>query len=163
MPGLFARFLALSDPSAARVIVRDCDARLSELEAELVAAWCDSDLPFHVMRDHVLHSELMIGCLWGGRADCGIDMRALMRGYLFDKYGYDQAMLGARLWPLIRNHCLVHDRHYRLEGVRTLPIPGRLENSHLGGGHQNLAAIRQEIARLGIAPIDGLREGPVWQ
>ena len=136
---------------------------MTELEAELVAAWCESELPFHVMRDHVLHSELMIGCLWGGRADCGIDIVALMRDYLFDKYGYDQAMLGAKLWPLIRNHCLVHDRFYRLAGVRTLPIPGQLKNSHLGGGHQDLAAIQQEIAQLGLAPIAELQVGPVWQ
>jgi hypothetical protein len=161
IPGLFARFLALSDPDAACVIVRDCDARLSEIEAELVAAWLESGLPFHVMRDHILHTELMIGCLWGGRADCGIDIMALMRDYLFDKYGYDQAMLGARLWPLIRNHCLMHDRFYRLAGVRSQPIPK--PDSHLGAGYQDLAGIRTELERLGIAPIAGLDEGPVWQ
>lgn len=162
IPGLFARFLPLSDPNVARVIVRDCDARLSKIEADLVAAWCDSGLPFHVMRDHILHSELMIGCLWGGRADCGVDIMALMRDYLFDKYGYDQAMLGAKLWPLIRNHCLMHDGFYRLAGVRSLPIPAK-QGAHLGAGHQDLAGIRKEIELLGIAPIAGLDEGPVWQ
>lgn len=161
IPGLFARFLALSDPNAAYVLVRDCDARLSKLEAELVDAWLESGLPFHAMRDHILHTELMIGCLWGGRADCGIDMMALMRDYLFDKYGYDQAMLGAKLWPLIRNHCLVHDRYYRLAGVRTLPIPGK--DTNLGAGYQDLGRIKQELGQLGIAPIDGLSDGPVWQ
>jgi len=31
-----------------------------------VQQWIDSDYPFHVVRDHVLHNELMIGCLWAG-------------------------------------------------------------------------------------------------
>ena len=56
------------------------------------------------MRDHVLHNELMIGCLWGGRTDCGIDIVDLMRRYFkfgpTAKYGHDQRMLGLMLWPL---------------------------------------------------------------
>ena len=61
--------------------MRDCDARLSAAEADLVRRWIDGGYPFHVVRDHVLHNELMIGCLWAGRTDCGIDIVALMRRY----------------------------------------------------------------------------------
>ena len=57
-------------------------------------------------------------------------------------------MLGLMLWPLIRNRCLVHDRHYRLPGVHTLPL-GECKN-HFGAGHQNLAAVLAEVDRLGI-------------
>ena len=64
-----------------RFLVRDCDARLSAPEADLVRQWINSGYPFHVVRDHALHNELMIGCLWGGRTDCGIDIVALMRRY----------------------------------------------------------------------------------
>jgi hypothetical protein len=161
VPGLFARFQPFSDPAVARFIVRDCDSRLSEAEAGLVAAWVESGLPFHVIRDHVLHTEPMMGGLWGGRTDCGVDFTALTHGYRTNKYGADQAMLAARLWPMIRNHCLVHDRYYRLAGVYTLPIP--IEGTRLGAGRQNLDAIRQDLARLGLAPIAGLDEGPVWR
>jgi hypothetical protein len=75
------------------------------------------------------------------------------------KYGYDQAMLAFKLWPLIRNHALVHDRYYRLAGVHTVPIT----HEKLGAGYQNLASIAKEIARHRIAPISGLDEGAVWQ
>jgi hypothetical protein len=71
------------------------------------------------------------------------------------KYGYDQAMLAFKLWPIIRNHALVHDRHYTLAGVNTIPIA----HERLGAGYQNLDSIRKEIARLGIAPISGLDDG----
>jgi hypothetical protein len=35
--------------------------------------------PFHVVLDHVMHNELMIGCLWAGRTDCGLGIVELMR------------------------------------------------------------------------------------
>lgn len=104
------------------------------------------------MRDHVLHTELMIGCLWGGRTDCGIDIVELMHLYFKEgpnaKYGEDQHMLGQMLWPLIRDRCFVHDKYYRLPGVHTVPL--RAPNSHFGAGYQNLGAVLAEIDRLGV-------------
>jgi tetratricopeptide (TPR) repeat protein len=150
--GLFQRFLVMNDPSVARFLVRDCDSRLSAAEADLVATWIDSGYPFHIVRDHVLHNELMIGGLWAGRSDCGIDIVALMRRYFVRgptaKYGHDQRMLGLMLWPLIRGRCLVHDKYYRLPDVHTIPLPD--PKSHFGAGHQNLAAVLGEVDRLGI-------------
>ena len=154
--GLFQRFLVMNDPGVGRFLVRDCDARLSVAEADLVAQWIDSGRPFHVVRDHVLHNELMIGCTWAGRTDCGIDIVALMRRYFTQgptaKYGHDQRMLGLLLWPLIRDRCLVHDKYYRLAGVDTVPL--RDPASHFGAGHQNLGAVLQEVDRLGIPRLD---------
>ena len=152
--GLFQRFLVMNDPSVGRFLVRDCDARLSAAEADLVRHWIDSDRPFHVVRDHVLHNELMIVCLWAGRTDCGIDIVELMRRYFkltfgpTAKYGHDQIMLGLMLWPLISPYCLVHDKHYRLEGVDTVPLPD--PQSHFGAGHQNMTAVLAEVDRMGI-------------
>jgi hypothetical protein len=159
VPPLCIRFLPLADPAVARFLSRDCDSRLNAVEAGLVAEWTGSGRPFHVIRDHVLHTEPIMGQLWGGRADCGVDIHALIRSFSSSKYGYDQAMLAFKLWPMIRNHALVHDRHYRLAGVHTVPIT----HENLGAGNQNLDAIRGEIQRLGIAPIAGLHEGQVWQ
>jgi tetratricopeptide (TPR) repeat protein len=150
--GLFQRFLVMNDAAVGRFLVRDCDARLSVAEADLVRQWIESDYPFHVVRDHVLHNELMIGCTWAGRTDCGIDIVALMRRYFTlgptAKYGHDQRMLGLMLWPLIRGRSLVHDKYYRLEGVDTVPLPD--PNSHFGAGHQNIDAVLGEVERLGI-------------
>ncbi len=153
--GLFQRFLVMNDRTVGRFLVRDCDARLSTAEADLVRQWIDSDYPFHVIRDHVLHNELMIGCLWAGRTDCGIDIVDLMRRYFTDgpnaKYGHDQRMLGRMLWPLIRDRCLVHDKYYRLAGVHEVGLPD--PKSHFGAGHQNTAAVLKEVEELGIPRI----------
>ncbi len=153
--GLFQRFLVMNDPTVGRFLVRDCDARLSAAEADLVRQWIESGYPFHVVRDHVLHNELMIGCLWGGRTDCGIDIVALMRRYFkfgpTAKYGHDQRMLGLMLWPLIRSRCLVHDKHYRLDGVHTVPLTD--PNSRFGAGYQHLPSVLAEADRLEIPRI----------
>ncbi len=118
----------------------------------MVRQWIDSGHPFHVVRDHVLHNELMIGCLRGGRTDCRIDIVDLMRRYFTfgptAKYGHDQRMLGQMLWPLIRNRCLVHDKHYHLAGVHEIALTD--PQSHFGAGHQNLPAVLQEAEQLGI-------------
>src|SRR5260370_29093910 len=79
--GLVQRFVVMNERTVGRFLVRDCDARLSAAEADLVRQWIDSDCPFHVVRDHVLHNELMIGCTWAGGTDCGIDIVELMRRY----------------------------------------------------------------------------------
>ena len=150
--GLFQRFLVMNDPGVGRFLVRDCDARLSAAEADLVRQWIDSGLPFHVVRDHVLHNELMIGCLWAGRTDTGIDIVDLMRRYFTRgpnaKYGHDQRMLGQMLWPLIRGRCLVQDKYYRLPGLHEAALPD--PKSHFGAGHQNIAAVRKEAEALDI-------------
>jgi hypothetical protein len=150
--GLFQRFLVMNDKSVGRFLVRDCDARVSPAEAELVQRWIDGGYPFHVVRDHVLHNELMIGCLWAGRTDCGIDIVALMKRYFAGaptaKYGHDQRMLGLMLWPLIRNRTLVHDKYYKLPGVHTVPLTD--PQSRFGAGHQNTARVMEEAERLGI-------------
>jgi tetratricopeptide (TPR) repeat protein len=150
--GLFQRFLVMNDRSVGRFLVRDCDARLSEPEADLVRQWIDSGYPFHVVRDHVLHNELMIGCLWAGRTDCGIDIVELMRRYFKfgpnAKYGQDQRMLGLMLWPLIRDRSLVQDKHYHLAGVHEVALTD--PQSHFGAGRQNNAAVLAEVESLGI-------------
>lgn len=150
--GLFQRFLVMNDPTVERFLVRDCDARLSPAEADLVAEWLGSGHPFHVVRDHVLHNELMIGCLWAGRTDCGIDIVELMKRYFVHgptaKYGHDQRMLGLMLWPLIRGRCLVHDKYYRLPGMHTVPL--RDPTSRFGAGHQDMPSVLREVDRLGI-------------
>lgn len=150
--GLFQRFLVMNDRTVGRFLVRDCEARLSAAEADLMRQWIDSGRPFHIVRDHVLHNELIIGCLWGGRTDSGIDIAELMRRYFkfgpTAKYGHDQRMLGQMLWPLIRSHCLMHDKHYRLDGVYTMALTDA--NSCFGAGHQNAAAVLAEAETLNV-------------
>jgi tetratricopeptide (TPR) repeat protein len=153
--GQFQRFLVMNDRSVGRFLIRDCDARLSMPEAKLVQEWIDSGCAFHVVRDHILHNALIMAGLWGGRTDTGIDIVALIQRHFPNgppaTYGEDQRMLAATIWPLIRGHCLVHDKCYCLSGVHQAPLPE--VKSHFGAGHQNVDAVRREAEQLGIARI----------
>jgi hypothetical protein len=154
VPGYFRRFLPLGDPGVNRFMVRDCDSRVSAAEAKLVADWIVSGYPFHVVRDHVLHNDLILAGLWGGRADCDIDVLDLLRRYFSfgptNKYGHDQRMLAMMVWPLIRSHCLVHDRYYRLPGVHTVAFDA---GTHFGAGLQNPTEIMREAKRYGLPQV----------
>ena len=44
--GLFQRFLVMNDRTVGRFLVRDCDARLSAAEADLVRQWIDWAIRF---------------------------------------------------------------------------------------------------------------------
>jgi tetratricopeptide (TPR) repeat protein len=154
VPGYFRRFLPLSDPGVKRFIVRDCDSRVSAAEAKLVADWVTSGYSFHVIRDHILHNDLILAGLWGGRADCDIDVLDLLRRYFrlgpTNKYGHDQRMLATMVWPQIRSHCLVHDKYYRLPGVHTVPLEAGM---HIGASWQNLGDVMQEAKRYGLPQV----------
>lgn len=151
--GQFQRFLVMNDKTVGRFLIRDCDARLSLEEANLVQEWIAGGHAFHVIRDHILHNALIMAGLWGGRTDTGIDVVGLIHN-CFPRgvpatYGEDQRMLASAIWPLIRQRCLVHDRYYTLSGVHEIRPPEL--KGHFGAGHQNAAAVRREAERLGIA------------
>lgn len=151
IPGYFWRFLVMSDPSVERFLCRDCDCRLSADEAWLVHEWLASGHGFHVIRDHLLHSDLMLAGLWGGSPLPGFDVAAEIAGFFkgqtSNAYHQDQRFLGEVLWPRLRSNVLVHDSHYHLDGVATRPITHR-SIDHLGFGHVNNAALDEEARRL---------------
>ena len=62
------RFLASDDPSVDWFVCRDTDCRLNCQEFIAVEEWLKSGRPFHVMRDHVYHIDLILAGMWGGRA-----------------------------------------------------------------------------------------------
>ena len=64
-PGMFWRFYAISDPDAEFVIFRDTDCRLTNREAQAVGEWTRTDKCLHIMRDHPMHTEPIMGGMWG--------------------------------------------------------------------------------------------------
>lgn len=109
--GLYWRFSASDDPEIDRFLCRDADSRVGPREAAAVRAWIDSGLPFHVMRDHPLHTEVMLAGMWGGVAGLLPPLAALIEAHAAagGNRWRDQMFLRHQIWPLIRGHCLVHD------------------------------------------------------
>lgn len=116
--GPYWRFAVSDDPTVARFLCRDCDAPLTPDTAAAVGAWIDSGRPFHVLREHVLHTEPMRGGQWGGMAGLLPPLAPLIERHA--QSGRHEHFLRRFVWPLIRNHALVHDRTHRRHGV---PFP----------------------------------------
>ena len=134
--GTFWRFLANDDPEVGRFVCRDADARLSERERAAVASWERSDQPFHVIRDHPIHIDLMLAGLWGGIRGVLPPLEPIA-GALYAGQAHrwhDQEFLSRVVWPSIQGHVLLHDSDYTLFDAAPFPIP-RPANSwrHIGG------------------------------
>ncbi len=149
IPRYLWRFLVADDPKVDRYLCRDCDSRLNAKEVAAVLEWQESGKPFHIMRDHILHSEPMLAGMWGGRVASGLGMKARIRNYL-DRhldhaYGIDQEFLRTEVWPVIKSKSLTHDSYYKLAETRPFPIGGKGdEQAHVGQGIIGKRKLREE-------------------
>ncbi len=123
---LCRRFLVSDDPTVGRFLVRDCDSVVNEREAAAVAEWIASDLPFHAMRDWVVHTDPMLAGLWGGIAGVFPDMAGAVEQFRKSvplNTNWDQYFLRDQVWPAIRDRIMVHDRCFTAHATRPWPTP----------------------------------------
>ncbi|MEX0371374.1 MAG: hypothetical protein AB3N09_12140 [Tateyamaria sp.] len=125
--GLFWRFLVEDDPDVDIYLVRDADSILNIRERMAVEDWLTSGKPYHVMRDHPLHSELILAGMWGAHRGnlSGMGRRILNhvdqnRAVLNSRMA-DQRFLGKVLWSEIRRDALVHDAWFSFGTARAFP------------------------------------------
>lgn len=133
--GLFWRFHVACDPTVGYFLCRDCDSRLNLREQAAVAAWLASGQAFHIMRDALIHSELILAGMWGGIANClptfSHDMTTFLAQHPPHRW-MDQVFLREYLWPRIKTNCFIHDAYFAPlfgahpfpESVRHLPPVG---------------------------------------
>jgi hypothetical protein len=134
--GLFWRFFVANDPAVDRFLCRDCDCRLNVKERVAVEEWIDSGECFHVMRDNVVHTELILAGMWGGVTGVLPNLEQKSREYIrtSGERWADQHFLREEIWPLIKEHTLTHDSYYVLGNTRPFPRFGTLPRpAHVGG------------------------------
>jgi hypothetical protein len=141
--GLFWRFFAACDPSVRRFLCRDADSRPSLRETAAIESWIDSGRDFHIMRDDVLHCELMLAGLWGGKSGLlpGLPERcaAWQRNnpHRMNARVEDQRFLRFEVWPRVRARALVHDSTYRF--LDSVDFPG-----HAPSGADDRVGLRRQ-------------------
>lgn len=150
IPPYFYRFLVLQDPNCQRFLCRDADCRPSVREIEIVREWEQSGKDFHLIRNHLLHTDLILAGLWGGKPIANCDLRSEIAAFYplgpTNKYGQDQRFLEHRIWPLIRNNLLVHDEHFR--NIKYLRRP--VGDPSIGKGFIDEAEIDHFLSANGI-------------
>ncbi len=137
--GLFWRFGAAVDPSVRRFLCRDADSRPSPRETAAIEAWVASGRDFHIIRDEVLHCEVMLAGLWGGKAGLLPDLPERVarwqaaNPHRMNARVEDQRFLRFEVWPLARGCALIHDSVYRVLGSVDFPAGApRPAGEHVG-------------------------------
>lgn len=141
--GMFWRFLPADDPTVRRFLCRDCDSRPTAREIAAVEEWIASGLPFHVMRDHVMHMEPVMGGMWGGSAGLLPPMGPAIDRFTASHTGRwnDQDFLAEWLWPRIARAVMVHDGVHESLGRPFPNPPGRPGDGHVGAKLLNVARL----------------------
>jgi hypothetical protein len=89
--------------------------------------------------------ELILAGMWGGRAGVLPSVReAILHDEDCSKTRFgDQAFLMRAVWPLVKDHAMIHDSYYRLHGAREFPSAYRLPRPiHVGGAIKNMPSWR---------------------
>lgn len=117
--GLYWRFLVEDDPNVDIYIVRDADSIPNIKERVAVHDWLASGAPFHVMRDWVTHTELVLAGMWGahrGNITGGMGKKILefskSREKILNSRVDDQLFLRREIWPYMRGRAFVQDSHF---------------------------------------------------
>lgn len=112
--GLFWRFFIFADPNVQCFIIRDADSMLSYKEKAAVDEWIVSGKRFHIMRDAIEHSELILAGMWGGYAGVFTNIENLIEKF-YDKLTVRNKTIDQRflreLYPTIAQSVLIHDNN----------------------------------------------------
>ena len=138
------RFQAAWDPSLALFLIRDVDSVISNREVNAINDWISSDRLFHIMRDWWTHTDLILAGMWGGVGGTLPDLSNELQQYepqTLETPNIDQWFLRDRVWPLIHEHCLTHDRCFNFRNSIRWPSEP-IEGHHVG---QNAHAVDREL------------------
>lgn len=138
VPSIFPmlwRVLPTLDSQVSVLLPRDLDSLPSTRESAALTDWLlNSNLSFHVMRDHPDHGVPMLGGMWGWKArgtrpDWDSVWKRLLRDPLAraprSEWGHDQTLLRRYIWRWARKDCLSHDAFHCSKFSKTKAFPTR--------------------------------------
>jgi hypothetical protein len=141
LPGTVWRFMALDDLRVKTVLLRDADSLITEREVKAVEQWLASDCHAHVMRDHPLHSELMLAGLWGAQTQSLRGVGDALLAFFkkpFHPTHADQHFLREWVWPRIYRSVMQHDSAFQWQASAmqaTQDFPRSLQSNEEHVGH----------------------------
>lgn len=107
------RFFAIDEPGVELMMVRDADSRIHWKDRWAIREFVLSDCIAHTIRDHVEHTALMMGGLWGLKKTAGICVKDEYANYVEDeslgaRVAHDQNFLGDVLYWKVLPKLLIH-------------------------------------------------------
>jgi len=127
------RYSAVSLDDAEIVIFRDADSRLSQRESVAVAEWVESEKAVHIMRDHPLHSQRIMGGMWGIKPEFSVgEIQEVLDIQLTSEWGRDQDALAQFVYSRHAQNSIIHDSYFRRE-LHARPFPTKRVNGEFVG------------------------------
>jgi len=131
--GMFWRFYAASDVNVDVCIIRDCDSRVNFRERDAVNEWLESNKGFHIMRDHPYHLTEILGGMWGSKKGVIANIKKEIDDYVKGNFWQvDQNFLREKIYPLVKDNCLVHDEYHSYD-IDKRPFPSIRKNKEFVG------------------------------
>lgn len=134
---LLWRYIPFYELNDSIVIVRDCDSIITNRELSLLDEWQDSNMPFHIIRDHLHHSELIMAGLFSGSTKYFPKNFDLFQHIKYIDRWTDQEKL-RELYKLIYKKIYVHDSFYSFE-------PWRINHQVCNWTHESHIGSRQFV------------------
>jgi hypothetical protein len=111
------RFEAIDHPDVEIMLSRDTDSRIFLREKFAVDEWLASEKLFHIMRDHPDHRMPIMAGMFGTKKISEINSwSSLLKNISSSYYGNDQDFLSNKIYPIIKNNCIVHASYNKFEG-----------------------------------------------
>jgi hypothetical protein len=127
------RFSAAMLNDAEYVIFRDTDSRPSYREARAVLDWTFSGKSLHIMRDHPLHSQNIMGGMWGVLAPkARMEIAQVISLGRTSAVGEDQDLLSEHVYPKLFMDSMIHDTFFRRE-LHSIQFPEPRKNGEFIG------------------------------
>lgn len=108
------RYRAIRHCTSDALLFRDVDSRLCHREDTAVAEWLSqTELPYHVIRDHQYHNVKLLAGLWGLQRSV-YGQLALTHSIPGDFYQTDQQQLVKQVWPKCKRSIMSHLGSYHM-------------------------------------------------
>jgi hypothetical protein len=110
---MFWRFYAFA-LDADYVLIKDADARLSLRDISAHQEFIDSQLNFHIVKDHpVGHDTVILAGMFSVKGQSLKNIKELIQAYPVNgNFGCDQDFLREVVYPLAKQSMLVHDPYF---------------------------------------------------
>jgi hypothetical protein len=82
IPSEYWQFLAYDINNIEYFIIRDYNSRISPKCRNAVHQWLHKKKKFHILHDHISHTDLLISNMWGSKANLFSNIKHLLNKYL---------------------------------------------------------------------------------
>ena len=114
------RFFPIDTPSVDVCIVRDTDSRIHARDRACIREFLDSDMKFHIIRDHPNHFHKVMAGMFGIKQGC-LDYKIQeayewwKQEYSTDAFWDDTYFLVDVIYPDIKLLSIIHDEYFQHE------------------------------------------------